>query len=430
MRDAGDHYEYIAKYIDDLLIVSSNPMKIIEQVQRPAGPYDLKGTGVPEYYLGGDVHCTYSGDRITELWTSAKTYIKRITEKVERLMEWRLRHLVNPMNPDYHPEVDESEFLVGDDVSKYRMMVGSLNWLVTLGRYDIQYTAASLARHMMAPRQGHMDAMRRIFGYLKFNSKIKIVYDTSEPDFSCHKIETFDWFALYGQVKEEMPYGMPVPKGNPVIISGFFDSSHSSCLVTRRSTTGILMFLNKTPIKWYSKRQATVETSTYGSEMVAGRIAVEQSIDLRYTLRMLGVEVKGPTILFGDNKSMITNTSLPHSTLKKRSNANAYHRCREAVAAGFIRMVHCGTKFNLADMGTKALNGPGHQFLLQNQNFPPVSTAGECQTASSDTIEVSQNPDRTSAKLTIVQSSGLEEELFGALQSKSFLSFLRTTFDG
>jgi len=312
----------------------------------------------------------------------------------------------------------------------YRMMVVSLNWLVTLGRFDIQYTSASLARYMMAPRQGHLEAMRRVFGYLKFNSKVKIDYDTTMPDLSGHKTETFDWFSLYGNVSEEMPYGMPTPKGKPVVINGFFDASHSSCLVTRRSTTGILMFLNNTPILWYSKRQATVETSTYGSEMVAGRIAVEQAIDLRYILRMLGVEVRGATTLFGDNSSMITNTSLPHSTLKKRSNANAYHRVREAVAAGFIRMVHCGTKYNLADIGTKAMNGPGHQFLLQNQRFPPVSTAGECQTASSDTIEVSRNTDGTSAKLTIVESSGLEEELVRAVESKSFLTLLRRSFNG
>eukprot|EP00957_Ditylum_brightwellii_P091713 6983553-Ditylum_brightwellii.AAC.1 len=74
---------------------------------------------------------------------------------------------------------------------------------------------------------------------------------------------------------------------------------------------------------------------------------------------------------------MITNTSLPHSTLKKQVYANNYHRVREAVASRILSAVHCNTKYNLADMGTKSLNGTVHQFLLQNQNFPPVSTAGE-----------------------------------------------------
>eukprot|EP00957_Ditylum_brightwellii_P184522 14054598-Ditylum_brightwellii.AAC.1 len=77
---------------------------------------------------------------------------------------------------------------------------------------------------------------------------------------------------------------------------------------------------------------------------------------------------------------MITNTSLPHSTLKKPVSANNYHRVREAVASKIASVMHCDTKYNLADMGTKSLNRAVYQFLLQNQNFPPVLTAGECQT--------------------------------------------------
>ena len=173
-----------------------------------------------------------------------------------------------------------------------------------------------------------MNAMQRVFGYLKHYAKFSIVYNEEMPDFSQFQQERYEWESIYGNVEEEMPYDMPTPKGSPVILSGFFDASHASCLQTRRSTTGILMFVNKTPIKWYSKRQATVETSTYGSEIVAGRIGVEMAIDLRYQLRMLGVKVEGPTVLFGDNQSMISNVTLPQSVLKKRSSANLYHRCR------------------------------------------------------------------------------------------------------
>ena len=52
MCDKGDHYEYIAVYVDDLLVFSKDSMKIIETIQNE---YDLKGVGAPEYYLGGDV---------------------------------------------------------------------------------------------------------------------------------------------------------------------------------------------------------------------------------------------------------------------------------------------------------------------------------------------------------------------------------------
>lgn len=137
----------------------------------------------------------------------------------------------------------------------------------------------------------------------------------------------------------------------------------------------MILFLNNTPIKWVSKRQATVESSTYGSEMVAGRITIEEVIGLRYKLRMLGVPIDGSCLLFGDNKSMITSSTIPKSELKKRHNANAYNRIREAVAARIVDLVHCDTKYNLSDIGTKPLGPQVFQRLINqstsNNKFPP-----------------------------------------------------------
>eukprot|EP00957_Ditylum_brightwellii_P173549 13213608-Ditylum_brightwellii.AAC.1 len=84
-------------------------------------------------------------------------------------MNWKLRGFNNLMDHNYHAETDESDFLVGEDISKYLMMVGSLNWLITLGRYDMHYTITTLVRHLMLPCQGHMHAMKRAFGYLQQN---------------------------------------------------------------------------------------------------------------------------------------------------------------------------------------------------------------------------------------------------------------------
>ena len=92
MRDCGDHYEYIATYVDDLLIIGKDPMAIIQALKKL---YPLKGVGSPEYYLGGDIMRGKDG----RLVTSAKTYIKRICEKIEKVMEWKLRHYGSPMDP-------------------------------------------------------------------------------------------------------------------------------------------------------------------------------------------------------------------------------------------------------------------------------------------------------------------------------------------
>ena len=82
----------------------------------------------------------------------------------------------------------------------------------------------------------------------------------------------------------------------------------------------------------YSKRQATVENATYGSEFVAAKTATEQVVDLRQTLRYLGVPIKSKAYMFGDNKSVVTSSMVPHSLLSKRHNILSYHRVREAIA--------------------------------------------------------------------------------------------------
>ena len=76
-------------------------------------------------------------------------------------------------------------------------------------------------------------------------------------------------------------------------------------MITGRSVTGILHLVNKTPIDWFSKNQATVETATYGSEFVAARTCLEQAIDFRLTLRYLGVSIREKSYMFGDNQSVV-----------------------------------------------------------------------------------------------------------------------------
>ena len=142
---------------------------------------------------------------------------------------------------------------------------------------------------------------------------------------------------------------------NDGYINVYFDASHGCDMLTRRSCTGIILFLNNTPVKWFCKKQNTVESSTYGAELVAGRLAAEMIIEFRYKMRMLGVPVEGPSIMLGDNMSVIQNCSIPSSQLKKKHNAIAYHRVRECVAASILIVHKVDSKYNLADILTKSL---------------------------------------------------------------------------
>jgi hypothetical protein len=90
----------------------------------------------------------------------------------------------------------------------------------------------------------------------------------------------------------------------------YVDADHAHDLVTRRSITGILAMLNNTP-RWIYKRQKTVETSTYGSELVASRAVMDLILEIGYMHWSLGVSLDGPSLMFGDNMSVVLNTTVP-----------------------------------------------------------------------------------------------------------------------
>ena len=98
----------------------------------------------------------------------------------------------------------------------------------------------------------------------------------------------------------------------------FVDSDHAGDKVDRRSRTGFMIFLNMAMINWHTKNQATVEGSVFGAECVAMKQGVEALRGIRYKLRMMGVPIDGPTFVYGNNMSVVHNTSKPESRLKKK----------------------------------------------------------------------------------------------------------------
>ena len=110
-------------------------------------------------------------------------------------------------------------------------------------------------------------------------------------------------------------------------------------------------------IDWVSKKQPTIETSVFGAEFVAMKHGTEKLRGQRYKCRMMGIPLSGPTYVYVDNKSAITNSTRPDSTLKKKSNSICYHAIRESVAMGESLLTHVGTRDNQADLLTKPTFG-------------------------------------------------------------------------
>jgi hypothetical protein len=369
MIDKASHYEYLATYVDDILIWSKDPMAVIKSLEKI---YDLKGVGIPEYYLGGNVELL--GDAWKNhglgLALSARTYIQNVITKFEGLCGKEFKPVNTPMSEGYHPETDDLALCTEDDSAKYKSKIGCCVWIIVLGRFDIAYATSDMSRFNMLPREGHLKVVKRILSYLKTFPKGRLIIDTTYPDHSIFPVEDhYNWMEFYPDAEEEIPNDLPAPKGSKVRMTVYVDADHAHDLVTRRSITGILVMLNNTSVRWVSKRQKTVETFTYGSELVASRIAAELILEVRFMLRSLGVSLDGPTLMLGDNMSVVLNTSVPSSVLKKKHNAIAYHRVREAIAARVMRFAYVKSEENVSDVLTKPLSNEKFHYLMKKWLF-------------------------------------------------------------
>ena len=326
--DGFEYYELVLCYVDDILSISADPADALKGLQVTFKLKDDK-IEVPDIYLGAALGRMQVDSQWC--WTmSAEKYVSASVKNVEEALAKKGLRLptkcYTPLSVDYKPELDVSAELKGDGMQYYQELIGVLRWAVEIGRVDILLeTSLMFKKH--------------------------------------------DWNDFYRGVEEAIPGDMPEPRGNMMSTHCFVDASHGSDRVTRRSQTGILIFSNKAPILWHSKRQNTVEASTFGSEFQAMKNAIELIESLWYKLRMFGVPIDGSTNIFCDNEAVYKNTSLPESVLKKKHHSIAYHRCREAVAAETVRVAKEGTKTNLSDLFTKLLPQPRRDELLDKFTY-------------------------------------------------------------
>jgi len=175
-----------------------------------------------------------------------------------------------------------------------------------------------------------------------------------EPDYSALPDQDFDWMhTVYGELSEILPSDAPEPLGKYVSLTHYVDANVMHDITTLKSVTGILHLLNQTPINWYSKKQATVETAFYGSEFVAAQTCIEQIVDLQCTLCYLGVPIHHKSYMFGDNKTVVDSSTIPHSKLHKRHTILSFHHVHEAIASGMVAFYYLPGTINPADILSK-----------------------------------------------------------------------------
>jgi Reverse transcriptase (RNA-dependent DNA polymerase) len=360
--DGEAYYEYVLMYVDDMLSISCDPRAILEVIQ---GTFKFKNGKIeaPEFYLGAKLQKKSING--FQCWTiTSQDYVKAAVKNVEEALKRSGRRLPTsnidtPMNITFSPELDITEELNEDDITYFQELIGVQRWATEIGRVDILLEVSLLSQYQASPREGHLVQVLHIFAFLKKHPKLTLYMSPESPriDYGDFRTNKDDFSEIYRDAEEPLPHRMPVPRGRSVSMTAFVDASHAANTKTRRSHTGYIVFLNRAPIVWYSKRQNTVETSTFSSEFIALKVCLEAIEHLRFKLRCFGVPLPPgePTHVFCDNESVVKNTTNVESTLNKKHSSIAYHHCRWSVAAGVITLAHINTHDNIADCFTKRL---------------------------------------------------------------------------
>ena len=246
MRNMKDHYEYIAVYVDDLAIISKDP-KLITDTLVNDFKYKLKGVGPIDYHLGGN----FGRDDDGTLRYGPRKYIDKLITSYVNMFGCQPITRTTPMVKGDHPELDDSPELDKDGIKQYQSMIGALQWTVTLGRFDIMAAVMTMSRFRIAPRIGHLDRLKRVYGYLKKFRNGDIRFRTGEPDLSKLEKVNYDWSnTVYEDYKEDPPGDIPDALGPSVVTLTYVDANLLHCLSTGRASTGILHLVNGTPVDW------------------------------------------------------------------------------------------------------------------------------------------------------------------------------------
>lgn len=280
--DGTNHYEYVLLYTDDIVVVSEQGEIILRQ---GIGKYfELKESsiGPPTIYLGGRLSQVTLENGVTAWAFGSSKYVQESVKNVEGYLERTNQALPSraetPIRTSYRPELDMSPELASTEAAYYQSLIGILRWIVELGRVDICLEVSMMSSHLALPREGHLTQLYHIFGYLKKHHNGEMVFDPSELVVDHSEFELRDWtMSEFGHLvgQELMPSKMPEPRGIGFIVRCKVDADHAGDTVTRRSRTGFLVYLNSAPIYWLSKKQTSVESSSFGSKFVAMKQSCE-----------------------------------------------------------------------------------------------------------------------------------------------------------
>ncbi|GJT46103.1 retrovirus-related pol polyprotein from transposon TNT 1-94 [Tanacetum coccineum] len=328
IRREGKELLLVQIYVDDIIFAASTPELCDLFAKIMCSKFKMSMMGKISFFLGLQISQSPRGIFINQskyALESLKKYGFESCDPVDTPMVEKSK-------------LDEDKEGKAVDPSHYRGMIGTLLYL-TASRPDLQFAICMCARYQARPTEKHLNAVKRIFRYLK------------------------------GTVHRGLWY----PKDSSIALTAFADADHAGCQDTRRSTSGSIQLLGDRLVSWSSKRQKSAAISSTEAEYIALSGCCAQVLWMRSQLTDYGFGFnKIP--MYCDNKSAIALccNNVQHSRSKHID--IRFHFIKEHVENGVIELYFVNTEYQLADIFTKALGRERIEFLINKlgmRSFTP-----------------------------------------------------------
>ncbi|GJU26909.1 putative ribonuclease H-like domain-containing protein [Tanacetum coccineum] len=307
-------------YVDDIIFGSTKQAWCDEFEALMKGQFEMSAMGELTLFLGLQVQQIPDG-----IFINQEKYVQEILKKFD--LEC-VRTATTPYEAPKPKSKNEPDSPV--NVHLYRSMIGSLMYL-TASRPDIMFAVSACSRNQVTPTTSNLEAVKKIFKYLKGQPKLGLWY----------------------------------PRESPFVLEAYSDSDYARANKDRKSTTGGCQFLGRRLISWQCKKQTIVATSSTEAEYVAAANCCGQVLWIQNQLLDYGYNFMN-TKIFIDNQSTICIVKNPVFHQRTKHIEIRHHFIRDANDKKLIQVLKIHTDDNVADLLTKAFDGPRFNHLVVN----------------------------------------------------------------
>lgn len=322
VQNAADHCVYTREkcdeklilliWVDDLIIAANSEKALTDVKSMLTQKFKMKDLGKLKHFLGIDFEQTNG-----QVKMSQERYVNKILQRFE-MQSCKSRETPCEPKLDY---TDNAEKL--NQPKKYREAVGSLIYLATCTRPDINFVVSKLSQHFSEPTIEHWNTVKHVFKYLK---------GTTEQ-------------GLHFKKNDREKLGLKI----------YCDASWASNETDRRSTSGYCASLceGSSLISWKTRKQQTVALSTCEAEYISLASAMQECIYLEQLLQCLDNYKYAKTRVYEDNQGTIALTKNPVNRQRCKHIDVKYHFIRDIITTGRVILEYCPTEQMLADVLTK-----------------------------------------------------------------------------